>query len=68
MNKLLLLLMAGMVFISVAPVSFAKTHAPKQVEVKKQESRTTGFTGDGVEWWVVEQVVQKIQDFLTNRP
>lgn len=68
MNKLLLSLMAGIVFMSVTPVSFAKTHAPKQVEVKKQESRTTGFTGDGVEWWVVEQVVQKIQDFLANRP
>lgn len=76
MKKLMLLLSLGVISFSAPSLGYARTTdaaragAQKPVvvvpHVAPQASRTDAFTGDNVDWWVVEQIIQTIKDMISS--
>jgi len=76
MKKLMLLLSVGIISLSAPSMGYARAHESTRIGSQKpvvapplaahESSRTDAFTGDNVDWWVVEQVIQAIKDLISG--
>lgn len=80
MKKLMLMLSVGIISMTVASTGYARplessskgSDSKVAVQTSRnvvQAQKANGFTGDGADWWVVEQIIQTIKEFVgSHRP
>lgn len=66
MKRMLLLL--TLLALSTSPL-FAREHSAPAQSVRTVQSAAPlpqGFSGDGTQWWVIEQIIAQIKEFVSS--